>query len=55
MVGNGVTNWTHDGDTAFVKLGYQFNLYSPSIRKQMDDNNCTYTDEDSTPNDTAIC
>ena len=46
MIGNGVTNWTYDADPAFVKMGYQFNLYSPNLRKQMDDNNCTYSGED---------
>lgn len=35
IVGNGVTNWKWDGDPAFIKMGYHFNLIGNDIHNRI--------------------
>jgi hypothetical protein len=43
MVGNGVTNWTYDTETAFIDMAYWHSLYSQETHDAMVANKCDYT------------
>jgi len=51
MVGNGVTNWKWDGDQSYVEMALYHGLYGLEFKKQIDDNQCNFFYEDSTPSD----
>lgn len=55
LVGNGVTNWKWDGDTAYIEMAKFHGLYGPAIWDQMAANGCNYYYEDNAPVDSAIC
>lgn len=55
IVGNGVTNWKYDADSALTKTGFYFGVQSRIKQQEMIDNNCTYQNEDINPNDSEVC
>jgi serine carboxypeptidase-like clade 2 len=41
MVGNGVTNWTYDGNPAYAEFSYWHSFIDTNLRDMIKENNCT--------------
>ena len=42
LVGNPVTDWEWDGDPAWIKMAYYFNIYGMEFKKNIDLNKCDF-------------
>lgn len=42
MVGNGVTNWNFDTNTAFLEMAFFHTLYDTTLHEEFKANNCNF-------------
>lgn len=42
MVGNGVTNWNYDTNTAFLEMAFFHSLYDTTLYNEFKANNCNF-------------
>jgi hypothetical protein len=43
MVGNGVTNWDYDTNTAYLEMAYYHSMYDTKLYDEMKANDCDFT------------